>query len=218
MRQGRINPTTIEQNSTGYAKLASGTTAQRPSSPEEGMTRFNTELDKLEFYNGTTWIVVDNDYRLSTITGADGQVSEPMLFIWHAARNRFISDSSTALLMFATSVYSDDYIFYDVALPADVGYIAPYNGVIVGATAYSSNVNRVYRNVSAYVGTTEYPNLLAMGSTSAVAQTVTNTDTNVPFNAGQNIRFRMRYVSGSSSTSRPMDNIMITAYIKWRIA
>jgi hypothetical protein len=40
---------------TDFVKLPSGTTAQRPSSPEEGYSRYNTTNDKLEYWNGTVW-------------------------------------------------------------------------------------------------------------------------------------------------------------------
>ena len=40
---------------TDFVKLPSGTTAQRPSSPEEGYSRYNTTDNKLEFWNGTEW-------------------------------------------------------------------------------------------------------------------------------------------------------------------
>lgn len=40
---------------TDFIKLPSGTTAQRPSSPEKGYSRYNTTDNKLEFWNGTVW-------------------------------------------------------------------------------------------------------------------------------------------------------------------
>ena len=43
-------------NDTGYLRMPSGTTAQRPESPTAGMIRHNTESDSLEYYNGTNWI------------------------------------------------------------------------------------------------------------------------------------------------------------------
>ena len=38
-----------------FIQLPSGTTAQRPSSPEQGYSRYNTTDKKLEFWNGTEW-------------------------------------------------------------------------------------------------------------------------------------------------------------------
>lgn len=40
---------------TGFIRLPSGTTAQRPSSPSPGMIRYNN-TGISEYYNGTTWI------------------------------------------------------------------------------------------------------------------------------------------------------------------
>ena len=40
---------------TDFVKLPSGTTAQRPSSPEKGYSRYNTTDNKLEFWNGIIW-------------------------------------------------------------------------------------------------------------------------------------------------------------------
>ena len=40
---------------TDFVKLPSGTTAQRPSSPEKGYSRYNTTNNKLEFWDGTEW-------------------------------------------------------------------------------------------------------------------------------------------------------------------
>jgi hypothetical protein len=42
---------------SGFLKLPSGTTTERPSSPEEGMIRFNQTFNGIEYYNGNKWIV-----------------------------------------------------------------------------------------------------------------------------------------------------------------
>ena len=44
-----------EIDDIGFLKVPTGTTAQRPVSPALGYIRFNTSLNQLEFYNGTTW-------------------------------------------------------------------------------------------------------------------------------------------------------------------
>ena len=41
---------------TDYVQMPNGTTAQRPTSPAAGMTRFNSTTGLLEYYNGTTWV------------------------------------------------------------------------------------------------------------------------------------------------------------------
>jgi hypothetical protein len=40
---------------TGNLSLPSGTTAQRPASPQQGMIRYNTTLNDTEYYDGTAW-------------------------------------------------------------------------------------------------------------------------------------------------------------------
>jgi hypothetical protein len=40
---------------TGYVRMPNGTTAQRPTSPQEGMLRFNTSTGFEEYYTGTAW-------------------------------------------------------------------------------------------------------------------------------------------------------------------
>ena len=42
-------------NSTGATKIPTGTTAQRPSVPTNGMVRYNTTLNKLEGYSNSAW-------------------------------------------------------------------------------------------------------------------------------------------------------------------
>ena len=41
--------------STGFFSLPAGTTAQRPSTPTVGMSRWNTTLSVAELWNGSTW-------------------------------------------------------------------------------------------------------------------------------------------------------------------
>jgi hypothetical protein len=63
----------IDNTATGYFDLPSGTTAQRPGSPNTGMIRYNTTLGCLESYVQSAWQVVANttlDYGL--ITSAAG--------------------------------------------------------------------------------------------------------------------------------------------------
>ena len=54
-----ISPTNIsdkDNSSTGAFDLPSGTTAQRPASPNTGYTRYNTTIGAVETWNGTAWV------------------------------------------------------------------------------------------------------------------------------------------------------------------
>lgn len=61
IRVGKIKNPKIEItgittfSSTGYLTFPVGTTEQRPSSPVAGQVRFNSTLNKLEFYDTNFW-------------------------------------------------------------------------------------------------------------------------------------------------------------------
>jgi hypothetical protein len=53
-----VTPTAVSDQlntSTGYFDLPSGTTAQRPGSPNSGMIRYNSSLNAIEAYDGSSW-------------------------------------------------------------------------------------------------------------------------------------------------------------------
>lgn len=58
--------------STGFFDLPAGTTAQRPGSPVAGNIRYNSSLNNLEFYNGTTWVQTNTSYQAEIIVVAGG--------------------------------------------------------------------------------------------------------------------------------------------------
>ncbi|MEO1945508.1 MAG: hypothetical protein ABGY11_14495, partial [Candidatus Thioglobus sp.] len=61
-----LSAITEKTSATGAVKGSSGTTAQRPASPVEGYTRFNTTLNRHETYNGSTWITAVSSANTDT--------------------------------------------------------------------------------------------------------------------------------------------------------
>ena len=60
-------------SSPHYFVPPSGSTAQRPQNPGEGMIRFNTDSGHLEYYSGQLWVdVIVNNNNLGVSTFADG--------------------------------------------------------------------------------------------------------------------------------------------------
>lgn len=55
-----LKNTTISD--TGYLRHPVGTTAQRPANPAAGMIRFNTDINDLEYYNGSSWMQFTTTY------------------------------------------------------------------------------------------------------------------------------------------------------------
>lgn len=56
-------------NDTGFLRLPSGATGDRPVSPVAGMIRYNTTISANEFYNGTAWVPVAEPTVGTTSTG-----------------------------------------------------------------------------------------------------------------------------------------------------
>ena len=56
MATNKVTTNVIDMSgNTGALVWTKGTTAQRPGAPVAGDTRYNTDDNKLEFYNGTDW-------------------------------------------------------------------------------------------------------------------------------------------------------------------
>jgi len=81
--------TTIKSDDTGATGTPTGSTADRPSDPDTGDLRFNTDEGKLEVYNGTAF------QQLST-TG-----------VVTVTQDSFTGDGSTIAYTMSTSVESD---------------------------------------------------------------------------------------------------------------
>ena len=70
-----INPVSVSDKlnaSTGYFDLPSGTTAQRPASPVNGMIRFNTTIGGLEVFNAQQWILHTPIFNIDYLVIAGG--------------------------------------------------------------------------------------------------------------------------------------------------
>ena len=80
---------TIKADDVGATGTPTGGTADRPSDPDTGDLRFNTDESKLEVYNGTTFV------QLST-TG-----------VVTITQDSFTGDGSTVAFTMSTSVESD---------------------------------------------------------------------------------------------------------------
>lgn len=128
----------VERTSnTGAAVMPSGLTASRPSSPSLGMTRFNTESDKIEVYRSTGW-GDPVDTLPSSLTYA------PDLFINGAPLVKFGNMTSGAGLpgLFDVDIFTSvfvaattGYAGVTLASPAAIGFVE----IISGTTGYDGS-------------------------------------------------------------------------------
>ena len=61
-------------NSTESILLPAGTTAQQPGTPIEGMFRYNSDDNAIEFWNGTAWVSYDGTGGTASAAGSDRQI------------------------------------------------------------------------------------------------------------------------------------------------
>lgn len=63
----------VNSDGTGALRIPSGTTAQRPASPQPGDTRYNTTTNQTEIYSGIAWIAATSQtYSVSILSVAGG--------------------------------------------------------------------------------------------------------------------------------------------------
>lgn len=74
-----INDTTL--TGTGYLKLPSGTTGERPGSPAVGMTRHNTTTGGIEAYVGSAWVSLTSPRRHATWSFGDGTARTSSVYL-----------------------------------------------------------------------------------------------------------------------------------------
>jgi microcystin-dependent protein len=71
---------------TDAMRLPQGTTFQRPASPQQGYTRFNTESKAIEYYDGTQWVSANMEQTpIGTIAPYGGNVAPAGWFICNGA-------------------------------------------------------------------------------------------------------------------------------------
>ena len=62
----------LDVDLNGAVTIPVGTTAQRPTSPEVGMLRYNTTLNQYEVYNGSSFVELGNTYTAGQGIALDG--------------------------------------------------------------------------------------------------------------------------------------------------
>ena len=116
-----VTPTAVSDQpntSTGGFSVPAGTTAQRPSSPDSGETRFNTDDGSLEFWDGANWVRTNLIPEITSVTGT------------------IYAGISTTLTLAVTKVTDT----IDVVFSESGSEVATVTGVTVTAGSASVNV------------------------------------------------------------------------------
>lgn len=216
MREGSQTTGDITQTSTGFLKLASGTTAQRPVAPTNGMFRHNTTTGAIEHYSGNQWNALGFFGSSSTLhiaqpISSNGLPSSDLLFVKDLATGKALSVDSVLWDFAIGGATNLAWLQIDSSITgADVGYTMPYNGTVFALMGYSVDRSTKVKNISIYVDDVEYTN--QMSFTNTVASGGLMVSDNLDFNAGSKIRLRVR-----SPESGPLGGIAVTVFTKWRL-
>lgn len=87
-----LKNTTI--NDTGHITIPIGTTAQRPGAPTAGMYRYNSDLGRTEYYNGSDWI--------NPLTG-ETSFYETVRYVLNTSNLTITNEGSTSVNIFKTA-------------------------------------------------------------------------------------------------------------------
>jgi hypothetical protein len=95
----QLKNTTI--NDPGFLQLPTGTTAQRPASPQSGYLRYNTTSSDLEVFNSSSWIGIKRFYDFTSFTfttgGIDGRTGPSLatlLSSYNTSANPWLNDTN----------------------------------------------------------------------------------------------------------------------------
>ena len=117
---GRYAKSTDLNGSKVFVQLPKGTTTEQPSSPYGGTIRFNTSLNKLEYYNGTSWLALSG--------GAGGAATITV-------------DTFTILNEDGTGTPRDSYSPLSLTPAADQNVLVFLGGVYQPPSAYNINTD-----------------------------------------------------------------------------
>ena len=96
---------------TSHMTIPQGTSAQRPNSPSEGWIRFNTDINSMEQYNGSSWVPAGGFNSVSVSSNRTSAAYE----------NNFVNTASGGITVTLPSSANmgDEVRFFDVAKTFD---------------------------------------------------------------------------------------------------
>jgi hypothetical protein len=135
---------------TDAIALPRGTTAQRPGSSIAGMGRFNTEISKTEFYNGTVWVAIGG--------AGDGSTSSSAASSAKAIKAAVGNPTSGVYWLQIPNVNSGNAFqcYCDFTMDGGIGYAIIYNQYFEGPETGPSHANFGSSTISTAGFDTEY--------------------------------------------------------------
>ena len=86
--------------------IPSGSTAEQPSNPDGGALRFNTSINKLEYYNSTTWLALSGGVGGATTITRDEITLDGSTLVYPGLSITPTADQN--VLVFIEGVFQND--------------------------------------------------------------------------------------------------------------
>ena len=187
----------MTMNSTDSFIMPLGTTAQRPGTSVEGMTRYNSSLSQIEFYNGSEWKVAGAEFTIITADDFSGDGSTLQFTLSE-------DSTSAGLLVALNGVLQDPGTAYSVSGTTLTFTEAPAPGDNIDAriittttevtTIADSNTSFVVNDTTETAITTINGNVVVTVTNAAVVP-----GANVTYDLGtSSLRWRDLYLSGNT--------------------
>ncbi|NJO64942.1 MAG: hypothetical protein HC836_44570 [Richelia sp. RM2_1_2] len=144
------------------------------------------------------------------IPSIGGTLSEPMGFSPDETRGNTLLSSETFTIIFSeNNINNMDWIQVGLAADTDSGFIMPYDGSVIRATAHCENTNNKTCSFHLYVNELSVGSILQL--TGSRQQTASAVNLNAQFSAGDKLRLR-------GITSGKLEDTIVILWIKWRKA
>lgn len=151
-----FDPTgTVQVLGTDAIKIPSGTELERPSNPEVGYIRFSTDLDAIEWWDGTEWGSSVNQFMTSTVITPDG-VSNTYALSGNVESSYQLIVSINGTMQEPETAYTissnNQIVFTEVPLATDsivargiatgvASVVASTGNIVAGNTSVSPNID-----------------------------------------------------------------------------
>ena len=147
----------VKVSGTGAFGLPSGTSAQRPTTFAVGYARFNTDIDEVEFWDGTQWISPGQSVITSDVINPDGTSNVYSLSSNSTTSGVLVSINGTIQQPFtAYSIVSNNQIqFTEIPLTTDIIEVRHMaQGATTISSLYAGNTSIVLDGVAGNVNLT----------------------------------------------------------------
>lgn len=168
---------------TGYLQMAIGNTVARPSSPIGGMTRFNTDSDIVEMYQGSGWHNMPNWGNAIISTDTNG-----ILYAYSSSSGKTLATNTVEADFSTANAHNKTWLqVNDVLVGSGVSFNVAFDATLLLIHAYSGQQGE--KSLSLYVDDTEYANIVTWADTDAAGINKIN-DINIDTDVGHQVRFR----------------------------